>query len=116
MIKKITVEKYMASDHEARFKMTPEDYRYLEGMAKFYYDHKVIPKPTVHSLAKFAMIKFALDWIKVEEYALKKRKERQNVMSLLNMGDKNNNYSPRSVIPQTRTPHYKIQPMQPAKH
>jgi hypothetical protein len=42
---------------EIRFKVTPDEYRYLEGLAKFYYDNEVIPKPSVHSLGQFAIRK-----------------------------------------------------------
>ncbi|HKG41882.1 MAG TPA: hypothetical protein VKA98_07070 [Nitrososphaeraceae archaeon] len=74
---------------EIRFKVTPQDYRYLEGLAKFYYDNKVIPTPSVHSLGKFAIIKTANDWQIVQTTALQRRARRQKVIRSL-IGDENN--------------------------
>ena len=74
---------------EIRFKVTPDDYRYLEGLAKFYYDNKVIPTPSVHSLGKFAIIKTANDWQIVQTTALQRRARRQKVIRSL-IGDENN--------------------------
>jgi hypothetical protein len=93
--------------------LTPEDYLYCEELAKFYYDHGVIPRPSVSSLAKRAIIRIATEWMEVQSLALKIREERQNVMRLLNVG---NNNIPRSAISQTRIPDHKIQPIQPTKH
>jgi hypothetical protein len=62
---------------EVRFKLEPEDYRYLKGLAVFYYDHRVIPRPTVHSLAKSATIKAANEWIQQQSIALEARQQRQ---------------------------------------
>ena len=55
---------------EIRFKVTPDDYRYLEGLAKFYFDNGVIPKPSVHCLGKFAIIRTANEWQIVQTTAL----------------------------------------------
>ena len=74
---------------EIRFKVTPDDYRYLEGLAKFYFDNGVIPKPSVHSLGKFATIKAANEWISVETTALQRRERRHKVLRPL-IGDENN--------------------------
>jgi hypothetical protein len=74
---------------EIRFKVTPHDHRYLEGLAKFYYDNRVIPKPSVHSLAKFAIIKAANEWQIVQTTALQQRERRHKVISSL-IGDENN--------------------------
>ena len=62
---------------EVRFKLEQEDYRYLKGLAVFYYDYRVIPRPTVHSLAKFATIKAANEWIQQQSIALEARQQSQ---------------------------------------
>jgi hypothetical protein len=74
---------------EIRFKVTPDEYRYLEGLAKFYYDIGVILKPSVHSLGKFAIIKAANDWDNVQTRALQQRDRRHKVIGPL-IGDENN--------------------------
>ncbi|HKG87856.1 MAG TPA: hypothetical protein VKA95_05980 [Nitrososphaeraceae archaeon] len=74
---------------EIRFKVTPDEYRYLEGLAKFYYDNGVISKPSVHSLAKFATIRAANEWIKQQTIALQRRARRHKVIRSL-IGDENN--------------------------
>jgi hypothetical protein len=74
---------------EICFKVTPGEYRYLEGLAKFYYDNGVIPKPSVHSLGKFATIKTANEWISVQTTALQQRERRHKVIRPL-IGDENN--------------------------
>jgi hypothetical protein len=74
---------------EIRFKVTPHDYRYLEGLAKFYFDIGVIPKPSVHSLAKFATIRAANDWNNMQTRALQQRERRHKVIRSL-IGDENN--------------------------
>ena len=70
------MRKNMPVRPEIRFKVTPDGYRYLEGLAKFYYDNGVIPKPSVHSLGKFAIIKADNEWIIVETTALQRRERR----------------------------------------
>jgi hypothetical protein len=70
----------MKDYHEVRFKVTNEDYYYLEGMSGFYFDHRVIPRATVHSLAKSATIRAANEWKKVESIALEARKKRQQIL------------------------------------
>lgn len=77
---------------EIRFKVTPDEYRYLEGLAKFYYDIGVIPKPSVHSLAKFAIIKAYNEWQIVQTKALQRRDRRRKVIRSI-IGDENNNKS-----------------------
>ena len=79
----------MAVAEEIRFKVTPDEYRYLEGLAKFYYDNRVIPKPSVHSLAKFAIIKAYNEWQIVQMRALQQRERRHKVIRSL-IGDENN--------------------------
>jgi hypothetical protein len=74
---------------EIRFKVTPDDYRYLEGLAKFYFDNGVIPKPSVHCLGKFAIIRTANEWQIVQTTALQKRERRQKVIRSI-IGDENN--------------------------
>lgn len=74
---------------EIRFKVTPDEYRYLEGLAKFFYDNGVIPKPSIHSLAKFAIIKAANDWNNVQTRALQQRDRRRKVIRSI-IGDENN--------------------------
>jgi hypothetical protein len=74
---------------EIRVKVTPDEYRYLEGLAKFYYDNGVIPKPSVPSLAKFAIIKAANEWNNVQTTALQRRERRRKVIRSL-IGDENN--------------------------
>jgi hypothetical protein len=69
----------MKADHEVRFKLTPDEYLFFKNYSKFLYDNRVIPTPSVHSLAKLAIRKFGNDWIEVENKALQKRKERQKV-------------------------------------
>jgi hypothetical protein len=80
---------------EIRFKVTPDEYRYLEGLAKFYYDNGVIPKPSVHSLGKFAIIKAANEWNNVQTTALQRRERRKKVITSL-IGDENNKSSSAS--------------------
>jgi hypothetical protein len=65
---------------EIRFKVTPDEYRYLEGLAKFYYDNGVIPKPSVHSLGKFAIIRAYNEWQIVQTTALQRRDRRRKVI------------------------------------
>jgi hypothetical protein len=74
---------------EIRFKVTPADYRYLKGLAKFYYDNRVIRKPSVHSLGKFATIRAANEWISVQTIALQQRERRHKVIGPI-IGDENN--------------------------
>jgi hypothetical protein len=74
---------------EIRFKVTPDDHRYLKGLAKFYYDNRVIPKPSVHSLAKFAIIKAYNEWQIVQTTALQQRERRHKVIMSL-IGDEIN--------------------------
>jgi hypothetical protein len=74
---------------EIRFKVTPDEYRCLEGLAKFYYDNRVILKPSVHSLAKFAIIKAYNEWQIVQTTALQRRERRKKVIRSL-IGDENN--------------------------
>ncbi len=79
----------MTVDPEIRFKVTPDDYLYLKGLAKFYFDNRVIPKPSVHSLGKFAIIRAANEWISVETTALQRRDRRRKVIRSI-IGDENN--------------------------
>ncbi|HEX2067957.1 MAG TPA: hypothetical protein VHF08_04595 [Nitrososphaeraceae archaeon] len=79
----------MPVDSEIRFKVTPRDYCFLEGLAKFYYDIGVIPKPSVHSLAKFAIIKAANEWQIVQTTALQRGDRRRKVIRSIT-GDENN--------------------------
>lgn len=79
----------MTVGSEIRFKVTPDEYRYLEGLAKFYYDNRVISKPSVHSLGKFAIIKAANEWNNVQTTALQQRDRRHKVIRSL-IGDENN--------------------------
>ncbi|HZC47600.1 MAG TPA: hypothetical protein VE244_00930 [Nitrososphaeraceae archaeon] len=74
---------------EIRFKVKPHEYRYLKGLAKFYYDNKVILKPSVHSLAKLAIIKAYNEWQIVQTRALQQRERRHKVIRSL-IGDENN--------------------------
>jgi hypothetical protein len=74
---------------EIRFKVKPHEYCYLGGLAKFYYDNKIIPKPSVHSLAKFATIKAANEWNNVQTAALQQRERRHKVTRSL-IDDENN--------------------------
>ena len=79
----------MPVDSEIRFKVTPDDYLYLKGLAKFYYDNRVIPKPSVHSLAKFAIIKAYNEWQIVQTRALQRSDRRRKVIRSI-IGDENN--------------------------
>jgi hypothetical protein len=74
---------------EIRFKVTPDEYRYLEGLAKFYYDNRVIPKPNVRSLGKFAIIREANEWQIVQTTALQRIDRRRKVIRSI-IGDENN--------------------------
>jgi hypothetical protein len=65
----------MTVDPEIRFKVKPHEYRYLEGLAKFYYDIGVILKPSVHSLGKSAIIRAANEWQIVQTRALQQREK-----------------------------------------
>ena len=79
----------MTVGSEIRFKVTPDEYRYLEGLAKFYYDIGVIPKPSVHSLAKFAIIKAYNEWQIMQTTALQRRDRRRKVIRSI-IRDENN--------------------------
>jgi hypothetical protein len=79
----------MTVDTEIRFKVKPHEYRYLEGLAKFYYDNGVISKPSVHSLGKSAIRRAANEWEIVKTTALQRRERRQKVIRSL-IGDENN--------------------------
>ncbi|MDP8941930.1 MAG: hypothetical protein M3M84_05265 [Thermoproteota archaeon] len=79
----------MTVGQEIRFKVTPDEYRYLEGLAKFYYDIGVIPKPSVHSLGKFAIIKAYNEWINQQTKALQRTERRRKVIRSI-IGDENN--------------------------
>ena len=83
------MENNMSVRREIRYKVPLLDYCYLEELAKFFYDNGVIPKPSVHSLAKFAMIKAANEWQLVQTRALQQRERRQKVIRSL-IGDENN--------------------------
>ena len=74
---------------EIRFKVTPDEYRYLEGLAKFYYDIGVIPTSGVHSLGKFAIIKAYNEWINQQTKALQQTERRRKVIRSI-IGDENN--------------------------
>ena len=74
---------------EIRFKVTPDEYRYLDGLAKFYFDNRVIPKPNVHSLGKFAIIKAYNEWINQQTKALQRTERRRKVIRSI-IGDENN--------------------------
>jgi hypothetical protein len=74
---------------EIRFKVTPDEYRYLEGLANFYYDNRVISKPSVHSLGKFAIIRAANEWNNQQTTALQQRERRHKVIRPF-IGDENN--------------------------
>ena len=79
----------MTVGQEIRFKVTPDEYSYLEGLAKFFFDNRVIPKPSVHCLGKFAIIKTANEWNNVQTRALQQRERRHKVIRSL-IGDENN--------------------------
>ena len=70
----------MTTVDEIRFKVTHDDYCYLKGLAGFYYDHRVIARPTVHSLAKFTTIKAANEWNRQQSIALEARKKRKQML------------------------------------
>ena len=80
----------MVDEEEIRFKVKNHEYCYLKELAKFYYDCGVIPKPSVHSLAKFATIKAANEWNNVQTTALQRRDRRRKVIRSI-IGDENNN-------------------------
>ena len=79
----------MTNDSEIRFKVKPHEYRNLAGLAKFYYDMGVIRKPSVHSLAKLAIIKAYNEWQIVQTRALQQRERRHKVIRSL-IGDEIN--------------------------
>jgi hypothetical protein len=78
----------MAVGPEIRFKVKPHEYRYLKGLAKFYYDIGVILKPSVHSLGQFAIRRAANEWISVQTKALQQRERRRKVIRSI-IGDEN---------------------------
>jgi hypothetical protein len=77
---------------EIRFKVTLDEYYYLKGLATFYFDNRVIPKPSVHCLGKFAIIKAYNEWQIEQTRALQRRERRQKVIRSI-IGDENNNKS-----------------------
>jgi hypothetical protein len=74
---------------EIRFKVTLDEYRSLEGLAKFYYDIGVILKPSVHCLGKSAIRREANEWQIVQTTALQRRDRRRKVIRSI-IGDENN--------------------------
>jgi hypothetical protein len=86
----------MTISTEIRFKVTPYEYSNLEGLAKFYYNKRVIPKPSVHSFAKFATIKTYNEWIYVQTTALQSSERRRKVIRSIIGGDENNKLDPAS--------------------
>ena len=79
----------MTVGQEIRFKVTLDEYRYLEGLAKFFFDNRVIPTPSVHSLGKSAIIRAANEWQIVQTKALQRRDRRRKVIRSI-IGDENN--------------------------
>ena len=79
----------MSVGPEIRFKVTHHEYRHLQDLAKFLYDNGLIPKPSVHSLGKFAIIRAANEWNNQQTKALQQRERRQKVIRSL-IGDENN--------------------------
>jgi hypothetical protein len=73
------VRRFLKVDKEVRFKLTPDEYLFFKGYSRFLYDNRVIPTPSVHSLAKLATRKFGHDGIEIESQALQKGNERQKV-------------------------------------
>jgi hypothetical protein len=87
----------MTASPEIRFKVRPDDYRNLEGLAKFFYDKRVILKPSVHSFAKFATIKTYNEWIDVQTTALQRGDRRRKVIRSIIGGDENNKLDSASL-------------------
>jgi hypothetical protein len=82
----------MAMLYEVRFKLTSTECLYLEGLARFFYDNRIIAAPTIHSLAKLAIRKIANEWIQIQTTALQKRNKREKVM--VSLFPNYNNLSP----------------------
>jgi hypothetical protein len=82
---------------EIRFKVTPYEYSNLEGLAKFYYDIGLIPKPSVHSFSKFSTIKTYNEWIYVQTKALQSGDRRRKVIRSVISGDENNKLDSASL-------------------
>lgn len=103
----------MKAHHEVRFKLTPIEYLYVKGLARFFYDCRVITTPTIHSLGKLAIRKLAHDWIEIQGNALQKRFERQKVLYPL-ITDGNKDKSNPAAISQTTFSPQKVKPVQAA--
>jgi hypothetical protein len=82
----------MKVEHEVRFKLTPTEFIYFKGFARFLYDCRVISTPTIHALGKLGIRKLAHDWIEYESNALQRRNERQKVL-YPHIADANNDKS-----------------------
>jgi hypothetical protein len=65
----------MRNHAEVRFKLTITEYLYLQGLARFFYDNRIIATPTIHSLGKLAIRKIGNEWIQVQKTALQNRNE-----------------------------------------
>jgi len=65
---------------EVRFKLSVNDYKYMEGLAKFYYDHNILRTPSVHSLAKFSIYKAVNEWINQQQLGLQAKKQREQTI------------------------------------
>ena len=87
----------MTACSEIRFKVRPDEYRNLEGLAKFYYDKGVIPQPSVHSFAKFATIRTYNEWMYVQTTALQSRDRRRKVIRSVIGDDENNKLDSASL-------------------
>jgi hypothetical protein len=87
----------MTAFPEIRFKVRPDEYRNLEGLAKFYYDKRVIPKPSIHSFAKFATIRTYNEWMYVQTTALQRADRRRKVIRSIIGGDENNKLDSASL-------------------
>jgi hypothetical protein len=65
---------------EVRFKLASSEYLYLQGLARFFYENRLVATPTIHSLAKLAVRKIANEWIQIQTTTLEKRNKREKVM------------------------------------
>ena len=103
----------MSNHAEVRFKLTTAEYLYLQGLARFFYDNRIIRTPSVHSLGKLAIRKIANEWIQVQTTALQERNKRE-IVNVSLFADEYNSAPSADFAPpsQTKTSNKKAMPLQ----
>ena len=63
---------------------------FFQGLAKFFYDNRLIHGPSVHVLGKLAITKIGNEWIQIQSTTLEIRKQRQQRIDPLIAEDNTN--------------------------